>query len=58
MKPTKSEKGQHVYFKRGNLFSYVDFTRLCSVISHFPELSPEFLTNGITFHLSKSKIAM
>ena len=30
---------------------------LCNVIYKFPELSPDFLKNGITFTLSKSKRA-
>ena len=39
-------------------FSDVDFSRLCNIILSFPELSPEFLTNEITFPLSNIKIAM
>ena len=39
-------------------FCDVDFSRLCIVILGFTELSPEFLTNEITFPLSNSKIAM
>ena len=35
--------------------SYVDFSRLCYVISQFSEFIPELLKNGITFPLKKIK---
>ena len=34
-----------------NIFSYIDLSRLCNGIISFPELSAEFLTNGITLPL-------
>ena len=37
-----------------NNLSHIDFTRLYNVISRFPELSIDILTNGITFTLSYS----
>ena len=37
VEPTKSEKGQHDYYKRVIFLSYDDFSRLCNVIVQFPE---------------------
>ena len=40
-----------------NILSYVDYSRLRNAIFIYPELSPEFLTNGIHFTLSNSERA-
>ena len=52
------KKRYHHFIARDNvknILSYVDFSGLFNVILSFPELSPDFLTNGITFPLSNSK---
>ena len=41
-----------------NIFSYVDFLRLFNIILRFPELSADFLTNGIIFPNSNRKRTM
>ena len=51
------QKKEHMYIGREdekNILSYVDFTRLRNVMSRFPELSIDILTNGISFPLSSS----
>ena len=40
-----------------NNLSHIDFTRLYNVISRFPELSIDILTNGIDFPVSFSERA-
>ena len=48
------QKNDHMCIGRDddrNVSSYVDFSRLCTVMLGFPELSTYFSTNGITFLL-------
>ena len=56
----QSQKEYHMCIAREDVlfFCDVDSSRLCIVILSFPEFSPEFLTNEITFPLSNSKIVM
>ena len=52
MHPKKMLKKEQMYIGREdqkNILSYVDFTRLCYVISQFTRLSFGILKEGITF---------
>ena len=39
-----------------NALSYCDYSRICYVVSKFPELIPNMLNDGVTFTLSTSQI--
>ena len=44
--------------KRENILSYVDFSKVCHVITYFPELNQKFGQEDITFPISSSSIAI
>ena len=55
-----STYGTNVYCKRrrGNILSYVNFSKLCHVITNFPELSQNCGQEHVTFPISSSSRAI
>ena len=56
MEQRKSTDGNKLYFniKRENILIYVDFSKLCHVITYFPKLNQIFGQEDITFPISSS----